>query len=605
MSLYFIIKEACRKLGVIDEHKYIPQFRLEGRARDPDNEDNLAMRTADPLWMLGRQWQFGEFIGEDNGSPIQISTNYHKRKASYYKVYKVPDSKPIPLESESNEEVYLPLEVNIEAMTVIPDDLRSRVRIGQQFKRILQRRFMIDEVRTFTQQLLQQYPLQTPAHSDDETMRFIRSTGSRAIDGAKLLQDIQDELLHNRGFSDLVPAGNELKAWFSHLYYQPHAEHTDAWNSKLLSHQFTLSAPGDSDADVVDLNVPDYQSGELDWYTFDNFKSSNTRQLANDIENKTQESDSYFPVNLSFPAMPNRRLFSFEDNMIDLGNMDVDDADMIRIMLIDFALISGDDWYTIPLEMTLGEMCWIREIKVKDVFGVETLVKNGIDLPNGRKSGPSLSYDKDADNKLTGLDMWDVFKIRDQLITAYNPKDHFLFLPPTVATRQESAPLEEVLFIRDEGANMVWGIERQLQNGLGKPVNGFDLHREVNGPFDPLESGDRNDFDHEIYRLATPVPTNWVPYIPRMEGTNLVLHRANLPSNEPDELFRQIHQLSHLTKHDLLAVYEEAIPRAGVRVRLTRQRIRWSDGKTYLWQGRTVLAGRGEGNSGLKFDQIN
>jgi hypothetical protein len=37
---------------------------------------------------------------------------------------------------------------------------------------------------------------------------------------------------------------------------------------------------------------------------------------------------------------------------------------------------------------------------------------------------------------------------------------------------------------------------------------------------------------------------------------------------------------------------------------LTRQRVRGADGKTYIWLGRKVLAGRGEGSSGLTFDQL-
>jgi hypothetical protein len=62
--------------------------------------------------------------------------------------------------------------------------------------------------------------------------------------------------------------------------------------------------------------------------------------------------------------------------------------------------------------------------------------------------------------------------------------------------------------------------------------------------------------------------------------------------------------LSVLAGRDIPSVREEAIPRAGVRVQVTRQRVRWTDGKTYIWQGRKVLAGRGEGNSGLTFDQL-
>lgn len=44
--------------------------RLEPRARQVDFADALAARIADPVFMLGRQWQFGEFAGTDGGSAI-------------------------------------------------------------------------------------------------------------------------------------------------------------------------------------------------------------------------------------------------------------------------------------------------------------------------------------------------------------------------------------------------------------------------------------------------------------------------------------------------------------------------------------------------------
>ena len=49
---------------------------------------------------------------------------------------------------------------------------------------------------------------------------------------------------------------------------------------------------------------------------------------------------------------------------------------------------------------------------------------------------------------------------------------------------------------------------------------------------------------------------------------------------------------------------EEAVTRAGLKVQLTKQRIRWIDGKTYVWMGRKVLTGRGETGSGLEFDVV-
>src|SRR5689334_17243389 len=44
--------------------------RIEPHSRAADMDSGLEMRIHDPLWMLTRQWQFGEFQGEEAGSCI-------------------------------------------------------------------------------------------------------------------------------------------------------------------------------------------------------------------------------------------------------------------------------------------------------------------------------------------------------------------------------------------------------------------------------------------------------------------------------------------------------------------------------------------------------
>jgi len=52
--------------------------RLEGRPRRPDFARALKAEVRDALFMLSRQWQLGEFRGDDAGSPatakIQLAT---------------------------------------------------------------------------------------------------------------------------------------------------------------------------------------------------------------------------------------------------------------------------------------------------------------------------------------------------------------------------------------------------------------------------------------------------------------------------------------------------------------------------------------------------
>ena len=45
--------------------------RLEPRTRGAEMRAGLQARVHDPLWLLARQWQLGEFEGEDAGSPVE------------------------------------------------------------------------------------------------------------------------------------------------------------------------------------------------------------------------------------------------------------------------------------------------------------------------------------------------------------------------------------------------------------------------------------------------------------------------------------------------------------------------------------------------------
>ena len=51
-----------------------------------------------------------------------------------------------------------------------------------------------------------------------------------------------------------------------------------------------------------------------------------------------------------------------------------------------------------------------------------------------------------------------------------------------------------------------------------------------------------------------------------------------------------------------LALFDEEIPREGVRVTRQFERTRWIGGSTLLWVGLRKQVGRGEGSSALRFD---
>jgi hypothetical protein len=574
MSLYFKI---ARNLFPVEQGAlgFIPQFRLEGRARDANSDAGLEMRIADPLWMLGRQWQFGEFKGQDNGSPIAVHANYRKEKLNFYSL----------LGAEKKSEIGdVPLEAMVEVVEMQPKDLRSKVRIGQKFEELIRTHFSVDEAGVFINKLRAEFPLTTKEKPDQKSLGFYKLMAGNVIDGGSIWEEIKRDTFPKDDLALLKPLVDKLKAWYQGLFLSGKGE--SSWQSKNMVHQFSVRGEN-----AIELHAPDFQSGHLDWYSFDK------ATVGIDPAENTKDSEVVMPVRVSFSALPDRRLYAFEDSKLDLTGLEVDLADLVRLMIIDFSLVSENDWFTIPFEMEPGEICWINHLVVKDVFGITTLINNDKDTGQHLNANP--------------LKMWDVFKIRPSGLLRkrgnnnqelYKKEEQFLYLPPTATFRQESRPVEEVLFLRDEYANMVWGIEKTVCNALGKPVDGYDLHLEVNGPF---LKGEQKENTLPQFRLASPVPTNWIPYLPfQIDGSNIELRRAFMMRNEDHTEPEDIIPLSTLAQSDLLTIREEAIPRAGVRVQLTRQRVRGSDGKTYIWLGRKVLAGRGEGSSGLTFDQL-
>jgi len=51
-------------------------------------------------------------------------------------------------------------------------------------------------------------------------------------------------------------------------------------------------------------------------------------------------------------------------------------------------------------------------------------------------------------------------------------------------------------------------------------------------------------------------------------------------------------------------VFDEEVPRAGARLMQAFERTRWTDGRVFTWLRVRKQTGRGEGSSGLVFDEL-
>jgi hypothetical protein len=147
---------------------------------------------------------------------------------------------------------------------------------------------------------------------------------------------------------------------------------------------------------------------------------------------------------------------------------------------------------------------------------------------------------------------------------------------------------------RDETANLVWAVEQVTENGVGVPWPGHERAQAV-GAAVPEET--RAPDAVLRYRLVTPTPEHWVPFVPAVADAargRSTLQQAALPTTVP----------AGRLVPDTPEVREESLPRTGLAVTRTAVRSRTPDGGTLLWQVRRVTPPQGESTSGLTFDEV-
>ena len=59
--------------------------RLEARPRTTSFDRALRVEVRDPLWMLTKQWQMGEFRGSDAGSPVSAKLQIDTTRLTQYR----------------------------------------------------------------------------------------------------------------------------------------------------------------------------------------------------------------------------------------------------------------------------------------------------------------------------------------------------------------------------------------------------------------------------------------------------------------------------------------------------------------------------------------
>ena len=596
--------------------------RLEGRPVTNNFDRALKAEVRDALWMVSRQWQLGEFEGDDAGSAVTTklctsTIELNKFKAADHDVQ--PFNKNIPFEAlvEQQPLPFSTLEQDI--------SLDLRLIMGRRWFQLLENKGLLSPTKQF---FLEHYGIKKPDPTQEkdaaicahvETWQQYAAVAGRMIDGAKLYFELKLNIgTHYYNLPDFPLPGShqsfdELEIifldWFADLLYQPVDALNNAWIPSRLEYQFAISAPEGTGEKV--MHAEEYYHGHLDWYNVDVAKETQTTgELPSDAPAPpvaAKSTQTFIPAPVQFEGMPNTRWWTFEDSRTNFSYIKPDTTELAKLLLIEFGLIYANDWYLIPFEVPVGTITKIKGLTITNSFG------------------ENFWIDAAGKNETNDFLRWNMYSMKvdsDQP----SPTDSDLLLLPTVTKMQTSKPMEEVLFVRDEMANMVWGIETiiPLPHGTGK--SGFEAAAEYHNflqrlidasgiivnPDPPVKDGDEEA--RIRYEVMNTIPENWIPFIPaHVEGSNreIQIQRAALPRilKNDHQLPDKIRPRTSLLQEGLAAkrsyfIHEEEVPRSGVRVEQAYQRTRWNDGKVFVWFGVRKATGKGEASSGLGFDRI-
>lgn len=572
-------------------------MRLQPLSRNAEMKNSLQAKIYDPLWLLARQWQLGEFQGEDNGSPIMARWRADAAKLSRYFSGAI---KANTIANASRYDPSMPLETLIERETILPvTDQTAKLRFvaesGQQFLRMLGQMHEAEAIsRDYRDAFVRMYPLKLTgeqrASLDTDSLAFMDLMAARVPDGrllhsafrvinAGVIVIAPDLQIAPGDLADVREAARLWLIWVDQLFSQS-ANENPSWLPERMEYAFSIGTRF-SDGEVP-LTAEEYCDGHLDWYAFD-VNPEVTLGGASD-DTLTDVVRSAIPAPISFRGMPTSRFWEFEDAQIDFGSVEAGPTDLARMLLVEFSLTYGNDWFVIPVELPVGSLYRCRSLVIEDTFGVRTLVKASSQLgePNSTWRMFQQSYSRGS-----GL---------------MKPAANLFFLTPSLLKGMESKPIEEVLFLRDEMANMAWGVERIVESATEKPLNRFE--QDVQRPQSPTSGTDPTKL---IYKLVTTVPENWVPLLPVKGNEGLRLRRGRVLKVDGPPGFIEAHGNilnPQVTSEHGLQIFEEEIPREGIRVTRHYQVTRWHDGSTHLWIGRRKKIGSGEGSSGLRFDSI-
>ncbi|GGW39073.1 hypothetical protein [Streptomyces griseoloalbus] len=516
-------------------------FQLQVRHRTSDVEAGLAARVHDPLWLLTRQWQFGEFTAQDAGSPAVVRMTGSSAPIDAWRPDGAADWVPYRL-------AHGPLDTQIEDEPVRVDE-RLRAEGGAALLR------MCDEAGLLTAALTALAPHRLPAGEPDTGL--VGLLDGRMPDAQSVAAALDAGTFDTGPDPRLGEVAARWRSWWAGQL----AEHgPDCFDPHRCEYAAELSTGG------TVLRAEEYQGDGLDWYSLDVHPDPEAGAAPQGPSHAFTEEG--LPSTVRYGGLPADRYWETEDALVDLGATDVSTLDTGRLLLISFATVFGNDWFLVPLEVPTASLTVLDQLLVRDVFGRQHLVRRA-----GRED-PS----------------WSMFTLDSP--DPDHPAASGLLILPT-ERGQTGQPLEHVVLARDDLANLAWAVQHHYTDGRGEPVDRRDRWARGDASV-PDTVGEL-----PAYAVQSIVPDYWFPLVPepvragRIRFRLAALTGPGLDSRPEGRLITPG-----------LWLHEEEVPREGIRVVRRPVLARWSDGSWHSWVRREKTPGTGESSSGLAFDTV-
>jgi len=561
--------------------------RLEPRARSGDLANALAARVRDPAWFLCRQWQLGEFRGEDAGTPAYVNTEALVTK---FVGWRGEGDTTTTLLGDAE-----PIEPIATAEPFSSADVSTAVDLGLWFERILKQAGLDN----LAFHWLSAFPIEDASGDDPKTSRLRALWKGRAIDGWALYvaatASPQPPPAPPPGIPTTVPASSWSAVEAALETFKDFVGESDiflgllgtsdprSWVPERLDHSlrvYVANTQGEAGSAMKTLRASPDADADLEWFGFDETAETVPPDVPEPVAEAIEQ--HVIPGLVRFRGMPNERFWDFEDGRVDFGGLRPDRRDLLSMVLMDFMLVHGNDWFLVPFEQPNGTRCWIEQLEVVDVFGIATTVPRAEAVNTG---APDKRWSMYSTTTPTGVNAT-------------------LLLPATVAgSVLDGEVVEDVRFMRDETANLAWAIERATESRIGHAWPGNE--RDVAAGAAAWDSA--SNIAPLRYRLQTRVPQHWIPFQAAKvdpPGPEIMLERAQLLGEtgqlSPQPLGKVLSPL--VSGGEPYRIREEEIPREGRRVSRLPRWTRDVDGRARVWMSRRRSVGAGEGWSGLRFD---